>query len=102
MERRRRRFLPGSIRFRLTAWYALLLALVLVVLGFSLLGLARERLREDIDDRLRKTALDIDARIESNLNMWSEDRRPTRPTLEDISPDLRAFTARGLLVQIVS
>lgn len=46
----------GSIRFRLTAWYTLLLALVIVVVGFTLSSLLERELRADVDERLERTA----------------------------------------------
>jgi len=48
--------IPGSIRFRLTAWYALLLAVVLAVLGVFVLRMTEERVRVEGDERLEKTA----------------------------------------------
>ena len=101
METRRRfRFLPGSIRFRLTAWYALLLALVLVVLGFSVHELTEDRLREDVDHRLKKTATDIEVAVMRSDPKFG--RHNGEPSLEGTNQQLDSFAARGLLVQVVS
>jgi signal transduction histidine kinase len=45
-----------SIRFRLTAWYTLLLAAILVGSALVLSTLVERQLREDVDDRLEQTA----------------------------------------------
>lgn len=101
--RRRFRFLPGSIRFRLTAWYALLLALVLVALGFSVLRLAEDKLGDDMDQRLKKTAYDIEAAIvrsrqEPDIDVV--DGRLTLVSIED-TVNFDSFAARRLLIQVV-
>jgi len=54
METPRRHFYR-SIRFRLTAWYAILLIGVLVGVGVLLSVLVERNLREDVDQRLVKT-----------------------------------------------
>ena len=97
--RPRFRFRPGSIRFRLTAWYALLLALVLAILGFSVLNLAERRLREDIDQRLEATAGDINAAASARARTFVEERGGF--AFSDIIPGLGPFEARGLSIQIV-
>jgi two-component system, OmpR family, sensor kinase len=48
-----------SIRFRLTAWYALVLFAVFVLLGLLLNTLLERELRQDIDQRLETTATTI-------------------------------------------
>ena len=97
-----RRFLPGSIRFRLTAWYALLLAAVLVVLGVSVLELTEDRLRDEGVNRLKKTAADIERALWSpNNNRRRLAQLDNRIVLEDAGISLDSFGARGLLIQIV-
>jgi signal transduction histidine kinase len=91
--------LAGSIRFRLTAWYALLLVLVLGTLGLSLLTLTENRLRGELDERLFRTAVDVDAAIGANgLGLVVVDGQPR---LREIRTRFDAFAARGLLVQVV-
>jgi two-component system, OmpR family, sensor kinase len=48
-----------SIRFRLTAWYALVLFAVFVLLGLLLNTLLERELRQDVDKRLQTTAVTI-------------------------------------------
>ena len=105
----RRRF--GSTRVRLTAWYAALLVLVLLALGVSVDGLARNRLMADVDRRLTSTAQDIGSVIErdiaSEIVEFERNRRLWPFAAEAAQfqyrvPNLGSFAARGLVVQIVS
>ncbi len=91
--------LPRSIRFRLTAWYALLLSLVLVTLGVSVLTLAQRRLNDDVNDRLLKTAGDIG--VQARRNARDAAARRGGFFFADIVPDLGSFASRGLKIQIV-
>jgi signal transduction histidine kinase len=95
----RRRFPPGSIRFRLTAWYGLLLALALAVVGVAVLSLAQNRLQADMDARVTRTAADIGTEIEKSLAQQEMDDGPAN--FDDIVPELGSFASRGLLIQIV-
>ncbi len=45
-----------SIRFRLTAWYALVLFIIILLLGAGVAKVLERELREDVDVRLRATA----------------------------------------------
>lgn len=96
MSRLRRPY--ASTRVRLTAWYAALFVIVLIALGVAVEGLARNRLMEDVDNRLESTAADIGSVIERNLETWSFSTEPIR--FEDIVPTLGSFASRGLLIQI--
>lgn len=49
-----------SIRFRLTAWYALILLVVLLCFGFVLRTLVVRELQNNVDDRLLVASRDID------------------------------------------
>ncbi|MCC6313034.1 MAG: HAMP domain-containing histidine kinase [Thermomicrobiales bacterium] len=94
---RRRPF--SSIRFRLTAWYAGLLALVLLALGALVLGLTSRSLLGDMDNRLFNTAKDIASVIEDGVAASAASPGPVR--FADVVPSLETFTSRGLLIQIV-
>jgi two-component system OmpR family sensor kinase len=61
-----------SIRFRLTAWYAVLLLLVLVILGVLLNTLLERELRQDVDQRLKTTASKINNQAELQGNMFGQ------------------------------
>ncbi|MBI3951612.1 MAG: heavy metal sensor histidine kinase [Acidobacteria bacterium] len=64
---------PRSIRFRLTAWYAVLLALMLIVLGSAVyVGLARY-LTTSLSDQLSLQARQIDDTWLRQLNQSGED-----------------------------
>ncbi|MEA2523645.1 MAG: two-component system, OmpR family, sensor kinase [Thermomicrobiales bacterium] len=55
----RRRPIYRSIRFRLTAWYACLIITLVLALGIGLSTLIERELRQDVDQRLLRTAQDI-------------------------------------------
>jgi len=94
----RLRWPAASTRVRLTAWYATLFIMVLLAVGISVEGLARNRLMADVDWRLESTAADIGSVVERNLTSRSFSASPTR--FEDIVPTLGSFASRGLLIQI--
>ncbi len=89
-----------SIRVRLTAWYAALLALVLLALGASVLALAGNRLQTDMDARLFRTAEDIAGVIAQQYDV--RQRIDPVVSLEDVAPGLGSFSSRGLLIQIIA
>ncbi len=89
----------SSIRFRLTAWYALVLALILAALGFAVLQMAENRLQADMDARLSRTADDI-AGVVGQSFAAAEPFADTIP-FDAIAPSLGSFSSRGLLVQIL-
>ncbi|MCC7024922.1 MAG: HAMP domain-containing histidine kinase [Thermomicrobiales bacterium] len=95
---RRPRLPRATTRLRLTAWYAALLVLILLALGVSVDTLARNRLLDDVDNRIAGTAEDIGAAVEKNLVNWPFTTQPVK--FEDIVPPLGSFASRGLLVQI--
>jgi two-component system, OmpR family, sensor kinase len=61
-----------SIRFRLTAWYALLLVLVMVILGVSLNTLLERELRQDVDQTIKTTATKINSQAELQANVFGQ------------------------------
>ena len=90
-----------SIRARLTAWYAVLLAILLLALGFFFLRLVEERLHAETAERLRKTAGDVRHDIgKRRVDLaWDE---AGNPTLAGFAEDLRPYGAHGqLMVQVV-
>jgi heavy metal sensor kinase len=88
-----RRLVPGSIRFRLTAWYALLLTLVLAVLGVAVSEILASQLRNDVRDRLRTTAKEIDGALETSY--------PDGLDSDQAAKSLEPFADRNLYIQIV-
>ena len=98
----RLRLPPVSIRARLTAWYAVLLAVLLLALGFFVLRLVEERLYAETAERLRRTAGDIQKGIKERPVELSWDA-DGNPTLAGFREDLRPYGAHGqLLVQVVN
>jgi heavy metal sensor kinase len=90
----------ASTRVRLTAWYAALFVLVLVALGVSVEALAKNRLMEDVDNRLESTAADIASGIERNLANWSFSESDEPISFSAIVPQFGSFASRGLVIQI--
>ena len=83
----------GSIRFRLTAWYTLLLAAVLLGAVFSIRALLERELRTDLDHRLLTTANVIVDRVRVQPGF------PNQLSLRFPALDPIAFP--GLLIQVV-
>jgi signal transduction histidine kinase len=84
---------PGSIRFRLTAWYTLLLAIVLLAVGFGLSTLLERRLRDGVDARLLATAQQVYDAVRV---------QPAYPNLALIvPPPLDPFASPGQVIQVV-
>lgn len=88
----------ASTRMRLTAWYAAILVLVLLALGFSVEALARNRLLADVDERIANTAADIGSEIVRRIAQVPFQTEPV--SFEEIVPTLGTFASRGLLIQI--
>jgi two-component system OmpR family sensor kinase len=81
-----------SIRFRLTAWYALVLFTVFLLLGLLLNTLLERELRQDIDERLKSTATTIN------------DQAELRGTFEGVQLFIsvpESLTFPSLLIQVV-
>src|SRR5688572_24305449 len=92
----------GSIRFRMTAWYTLLLAGVLVAIGLPLASLFEDQLATDRDRRLESTARQILADFEREVGPFSVVLPSGNlvPQTRLIWPSLDAYTIPGLYVQI--
>jgi signal transduction histidine kinase len=89
----RRRHFYRSIRFRLSAWYALLIIAMMIALGFGLSTLTERELRRDVDQRLLQTARDFKAQAQPELT-------PNGLTFLFPPPDV--FTFPSLLIQVVN
>ena len=93
---------PISIRARLTAWYAVLLAILLLGLGLFVFRLVEERLYAETSGRLRQTAADVrkgigGSRIRAD---WDEEGNLT---IARFSQDLNPYGAHGqMFVQVVN
>jgi heavy metal sensor kinase len=89
MDGQRHRFYR-TIRFRLTAWYTLLLATALLAIGLSLLYLLERELRQELDERLKSTAVSLRDRAQL-VNAMTLDL-----------PDVDPFASSGLYIQTVN
>ncbi|MGI8483040.1 MAG: ATP-binding protein, partial [Thermomicrobiales bacterium] len=72
-----------SLRFRLTAWYALILILILVTLGISLRTILVRSLDNDMNQRLLAAAQLIESQT------WTDDRPQAIAATRDIRPSSR-------------
>jgi heavy metal sensor kinase len=88
------RLIPRSVRFRLTAWYACLLILMVVAIGLSLTTLLERELRQDVDHRLLSTAKDI----KSQVTVIGD----PNVAVQGFVPPPEAFSFPGLLIQVVN
>lgn len=70
--------MPTSIRARLTLWYAIVMALVLVVFALGTYGFVRESLFAQIDARLEENLALIASTARTDLNELAEVERHTR------------------------
>ncbi len=77
----------GSLRFRLTAFYTVLLAAVIVTLAFSLSFILERQLENDLDDRLYDTVEQFKSQV-----------RRTAPLQIDIPP-LDPYSAGNVFIQ---
>jgi two-component system OmpR family sensor kinase len=84
----------SSIRFRLTAWYTLLLAAMIFSVGFSLSELVERQIRQDVDDRLLQTVRNIVPYV--NVQFFQ------RGGVSIALPPLNPITSPGQLVQVIS
>lgn len=84
-----------SVRFRLTAWYTLLLAIVILAVGIALTLAVQRQLRQSVDDRLMRTVDKISPEVEVGLS-----RRDTGIVFD--LPELNPITSPGQVVQILA
>jgi signal transduction histidine kinase len=92
----------GSIRFRLTAWYTLLLVGVLVAIGLPLASLFEHQLAVNRDRRLESTAREIVADFEPLVPGWFAPAAggfESGPT-ELLAPNLDDYILPGLYIQV--
>jgi signal transduction histidine kinase len=96
-----------SIRFRLTAWYAIVLIIVIVTLGFALSTSVSRALQEESDSRLFDSADEIYHRTElvpGVEGIPSNEVNPRDPVTKYIlsPPDIDEFVLSGLWVQFLN
>jgi len=90
-----------SIRFRLTAWYATVLILVLVASGLALHMLLTRTLAQDVELRLQAARQEIVAQttvIEGQVGVAPGEQ--ARETLQPFTPDLDNLLLSGLWVSV--
>jgi two-component system, OmpR family, sensor kinase len=85
-------FFLRSIRFRLTAWYAILLLLLIVTLFLGLAYLLERELRQDVDDRLLETATSMNQEFQVSFTF-------SGPVVRVPPPDSFSFPSQ--LIEVV-
>ncbi len=85
----------GSIRFRLTAWYAAILIAVIVALGLTFSALLERELRSDVDARIEATA----ERVKADIEVFGDPSTGEFQGLIPPPPDFYSFPS--LLIQVV-
>jgi two-component system OmpR family sensor kinase len=91
MKSERTRFFR-SIRFRLSAWYALILFIIILLLGAGVAKVLERELRNDVDVRIRNTAVEM-------LNQFQVQFGGQRVILEQSAAAALSFPSQ--LIQIV-
>lgn len=91
------RHLTGSIRFRLAAWYAVIVLAVIAAMGLAFSVLLERQLRGDVDTRIEATARRVKAEIEG----IAVDRR-TGELVDIDSPPPDFYSFPSLLIQVVN
>ena len=85
-----------SIRFRLTAWYALILFIIILLLGAGVAKTLERELRQDVDVRLRVSAEEV-------LRQWQESMTfGGQSNFIYVTTSPAEFSFPSQLVQIVS
>ncbi|HET9658960.1 MAG TPA: ATP-binding protein [Thermomicrobiales bacterium] len=82
-----------SIRFRLTAWYAIILFIIVLLLGAGVAKVLERELRNDVDVRIRNTA-------EQMLNQFQLQVGGQTAYLQSLPADSFSFPSQ--LIQVVS
>ncbi len=85
-----------SIRFRLTAWYALILFIIILLLGAGVAKVLERELRQDVDLRLRASAEEMLDQFQVSMEFGGQ----STVLYSDASPAEFSFPSQ--LIQIVS
>ena len=85
-----------SIRFRLTAWYALILFIIILMLGAGVAKVLERELRHDVDVRLRASAEEMLDQFQVSMKSAAKRRR----SYTEQSPATFSFPSQ--LIQVVS
>ena len=94
------KFRPSSIRIRLTLWYAVSLAVIMIVLSSGTYFLMRMQLVEKTNERLERGAEALENVIVSNRRMESlfDEMRPLQRSPPDTS--MRGHSRIGMRIRI--
>jgi two-component system, OmpR family, sensor kinase len=93
--RARWRSVTGSIRFRLSIWYAAIVLAVILAMGIAFSILLERELRSDVDVRVESTA----QRVKSEIEVFVDQRQGEITRVRVPPPDFYSFPS--LLIQVV-
>lgn len=82
-----------SIRFRLTAWYALILFIIILILGAGVAKILERQLRSDVDTRIASTAAEMLDQFQYSVQYGGQ--------LTVIPPPPDSFSFPSQLIQVV-
>ncbi len=82
-----------SIRFRLTAWYAIILFIIILVLGAGVAQVLERQLRNDVDVRIASTATEMLDQFQYTVQFGGR--------LAVIPPPPDSFSFPSQLIQVV-
>lgn len=85
-----------SIRFRLTAWYALILFIIILLLGVGVAKVLERELRQDVDVRLRASAEEVLYQWQQSMTFGGQN------TYLYVTTSPAEFSFPSQLIQIVS
>lgn len=95
----------SSVRFRLTAWYTLVLVVIIVVLGVLLSVLLSRSLEEDVDQRLQRASqqvvLDLSQVPVVDGRFMIESQQLSDLFRFDLNPEFQALITSGLFLVVM-
>jgi hypothetical protein len=80
--------MSGSVRFRLTLWYAAVLAVILSLFGWGLYAMVRAGLSEAVDEMLTAQA---DLIADGIFDLWELERKEPPDTPEERRAEAKWF-----------
>lgn len=90
-----------SIRFRLTAWYAAILVLVLVAIGLTLSTMLQRALERDIHTRLTDAANEVYQKTDAQIGYQATDTGGLQQVVLFKTPQIDSILVSGMGVEVV-
>ncbi len=90
-----------SIRFRLTAWYATILVLVLLAIGLALSTMLQRALERDIQARLTEAANEVFLKTDAQIGYQATDQGGLQQVVLIKPPQIDSILVSGIGVEVV-